>query len=134
MTAPANLATVSSTVTVSASSSAVSPATIASVQFYLDGSPLGSSTPRPASSRRRGSPHSSPPEPARRPATSGGPSAPPQRSVGTHAQAAQSPPNPVATSDHDHFTCPSTGEAGCWRSWTPTPFRAPPGWPNYGLQ
>src|ERR1035441_4450464 len=42
MTAPANLATGSSTVTVSASSSAVSPATIASVQFYLDGSPLGS--------------------------------------------------------------------------------------------
>ena len=42
MTAPANLATVSSTVTVSASSTAVSPASIASVQFYLDGSPLGS--------------------------------------------------------------------------------------------
>jgi parallel beta-helix repeat protein len=42
MTAPANLATVSSTVTISASSTAVSPATISSVQFYLDGSPLGS--------------------------------------------------------------------------------------------
>ena len=42
MTAPANLATVSSTITVSASSTAVSPASIASVQFYLDGAPLGS--------------------------------------------------------------------------------------------
>jgi hypothetical protein len=42
MTAPANLATVTSTVTISASSTAVSPASISSVQFYLDGSPLGS--------------------------------------------------------------------------------------------
>jgi hypothetical protein len=42
ITAPANLSTVSSTVTVSASSTAASPASIASVQFYLDGSPLGS--------------------------------------------------------------------------------------------
>jgi hypothetical protein len=42
MTAPVNNATVSSTVTVSASSTAVSLASVASVQFYLDGSPLGS--------------------------------------------------------------------------------------------
>lgn len=42
MTAPANLATVSSTVTLAASSTAVAPASISSVQFYLDGSPLGS--------------------------------------------------------------------------------------------
>jgi hypothetical protein len=41
MTAPTST-TVSGIVTVSASSTAVSPASIASVQFYLDGSPLGS--------------------------------------------------------------------------------------------
>ena len=40
--APSNLATVSSAVTLSASSTAVAPASISSVQFYLDGSPLGS--------------------------------------------------------------------------------------------
>jgi len=42
MTAPADNANVSSTVTISASSTAVAPASISSVQFYLDGSPLGS--------------------------------------------------------------------------------------------
>jgi uncharacterized repeat protein (TIGR01451 family) len=42
ITTPLNLATVSSTITLSASSSAITPASIASVQFYLDGSPLGS--------------------------------------------------------------------------------------------
>ncbi len=51
MTAPANLATVSSIVTVSASSSAVSPAGIASVRFYLDSSStlLGTATASPYS-------------------------------------------------------------------------------------
>jgi parallel beta-helix repeat protein len=42
MTAPTASSTVSGTVTVSASSTAAAPASIASVQFYLDGSPLGS--------------------------------------------------------------------------------------------
>ncbi|MGD1156449.1 MAG: Ig-like domain-containing protein [Terriglobia bacterium] len=42
MTAPTASSTVSGTVTVSASSTAVSPAAISSVQFYLDSSPLGS--------------------------------------------------------------------------------------------
>lgn len=42
MTAPMASSTVSGTVTISASSTAVSPASISSVQFYLDGSPLGS--------------------------------------------------------------------------------------------
>lgn len=42
MTAPTANSTVSGTISVSASSTAVSPASIASVQFYLDGSPLGS--------------------------------------------------------------------------------------------
>jgi len=42
MTAPAASSTVSGTVSVSASSSAVSPASIAYVQFYLDGLALGS--------------------------------------------------------------------------------------------
>jgi hypothetical protein len=39
---PSASSTVSSTITLSASSTAVSPASIASVQFYLDDSPLGS--------------------------------------------------------------------------------------------
>ena len=39
---PSNGSTVSSTITISASSTAVSPASIANLQFYLDGSPLGS--------------------------------------------------------------------------------------------
>jgi hypothetical protein len=42
MTAPTASSTVSGIISVSASSSAVSPASVASVQFYLDGSPLGS--------------------------------------------------------------------------------------------
>jgi lysophospholipase L1-like esterase len=42
MTAPAPSSTASGTITISALSSAVSPAAIASIQFYLDGSPLGS--------------------------------------------------------------------------------------------
>ena len=41
MTAPTASSTVSGSITVSASSSAVSPASIASIQFYLDGSALG---------------------------------------------------------------------------------------------
>ena len=39
---PANSGSVSSTITLSASSTAVAPASITSIQFYLDGSPLGS--------------------------------------------------------------------------------------------
>jgi parallel beta-helix repeat protein len=42
MTAPTANSTVSGTISVSATLSAVSPASIAAVQFYLDGSPLGS--------------------------------------------------------------------------------------------
>ena len=42
MTTPAASSTVSGTISVTATSSAVAPASIASVQFYLDGSPLGS--------------------------------------------------------------------------------------------
>jgi uncharacterized repeat protein (TIGR01451 family) len=42
ITAPAASSTVSGIVSVTATSSAVAPASIASVQFYLDGSPLGS--------------------------------------------------------------------------------------------
>lgn len=42
MTAPTASSTVLGTISVTATSSAVSPASIASVQFYLDGSPLGS--------------------------------------------------------------------------------------------
>lgn len=42
MTAPTASSTVSGTISVTASSSAVAPASITSVQFYLDGSPLGS--------------------------------------------------------------------------------------------
>ena len=41
MTAPANGSTVSGTVTVSATATPVAPATISSVQFLLDGQPLG---------------------------------------------------------------------------------------------
>jgi len=42
ITAPTASSTVSGTISVTATSSAVSPASISSVQFYLDGSPLGS--------------------------------------------------------------------------------------------
>jgi hypothetical protein len=42
MTAPTASSTVSGTISVTATSSAVAPASIASVQFYFDGSPLGS--------------------------------------------------------------------------------------------